>query len=155
MLGHRQLANVVEQRGSPQGFELVGIEIQTLGQFDGVDPHPLQMIVRGMVFGFNSQGQRLDGPQVESGHFFHVALFVFQLAQVEPVRTIDHKHGRQRQQGSLPVHFLVHPAHHSGDGSTYKVIRKRPEIAFAPHREERDFLGERNRHCHRGCTQKE
>jgi hypothetical protein len=41
--------------------------------------HALQVLVRGVVFGFDGQRQALDGAQVQRGHFFGVPFFDFDL----------------------------------------------------------------------------
>ena len=55
---------------------------QFFGYLDGIHPDPLQVIVRGVVLGFDRQRQRFDGAQVQVGHLFDVALFVFQFSQI-------------------------------------------------------------------------
>ncbi len=155
VLGNRQFADVVQQRRRAERLHLVGRKTQPFGYFNGVDAHTLQMIVRGMVFGLNRQRQGLNRPQLQSCHGFHVPLFIFQFAQVHPVGAIDHEHGRESQQGRLPVDPVVHPAHHARDGCSHQVIGKRPEIAIRPDLSQPLGLGKGNDRGHRKRVQDE
>ena len=82
MLGHGQLANVMQERGRMQSFHLARRHAQFFGYLNGINSHSLQVVVRGVVFGFDGQRQRFDGAQVQSGHFFDVALFVLKFSQI-------------------------------------------------------------------------
>src|SRR5437879_11033788 len=68
-----------------QSLGLGGRQLEFLGHFNGIDTHTLEVVVGCVVFGFDSQSQRLNRPQVQIGHLLNVLLFVFQLSQVEPV----------------------------------------------------------------------
>src|SRR5437773_11173379 len=48
VFGHGQLANVVQQGGGVQRLQLGAADAQFLGDFNGIDPHTLQVIVRGL-----------------------------------------------------------------------------------------------------------
>src|SRR5262249_43898799 len=76
VLGHRELADVVQNGGGAQGLGFVFGQAKILGQFHGVDTHPLQVLVGGMVLGFNRQRQRFNRAQVKIGYLFHVTLLV-------------------------------------------------------------------------------
>ena len=52
---HRQFADVMEQRGSVYRLQIVGAQIQFAGQFRGIYSHPLEMVMGGVVLGFNGQ----------------------------------------------------------------------------------------------------
>ena len=78
VLGHRQLADVVQQRRGSQGFQVVRSQVQFFADLDGVDLHALQMVVRGVILGFDGQRQRFDGAQVQGRHLLGVLLFVLQ-----------------------------------------------------------------------------
>src|SRR5439155_245488 len=89
VLRDRQFANIVQQRGCVQCLHFWRANLQFFGDLDGVHPNSLQMIVSGVIFGLNRQGQRFDGSQVEVGHLLYVPLLVFEFAQIEPVGAID------------------------------------------------------------------
>ena len=132
MLRHGQFANVVQERGSVQGFHFSGSHIQLFSYFNGVHPHPLQVVVSSVILGFDGQSQRLNSSQVEVCHLLDVALLVFQFAEVETVRTVDQVNDRHYQQRRLPAKFSIQPAHHAREPGADQVIRERPEITLHP-----------------------
>ena len=93
MFGHGQLANVMQQRGRVQGLQLRPLHAQFFGNLDGVYTHPLQVIVRGLILGFNGQGQGFNGSKMQIRHFFDMPFFIFQLSEIETVRTVDQING--------------------------------------------------------------
>ena len=144
MFGHRQLANVVQQRGGMQGFQFAALHAQLLGYLDGVDANPLQVIVSGLVFGFNGQRQGLNGSQMQVRNLFHMPLLVLQLGQIQAVGTVDKVNGGDEQQRSLPVKRMIKPADHTRDTGSKQVIRERPEIAIHQNLTKRFPFAERN-----------
>ena len=62
---------------------------------------------RGMVLGFNGQGQSLNGAQVERCHCLRVLLFSLKLFEVEPVGPVDDKHDRHDTEGHVPAHIAA------------------------------------------------
>ena len=132
VLRDRQFANIVQQRGCVQRLHFWGADLQFFGDFDGVHPNSLQMIVSGVIFGLNRQGQRFDGSQVEVGHLLYVPLLVFEFAQIEPVGAIDQVNNGNDQQRSFPSKSPVEPAKHACECSSHQVVRKRPEVAIHP-----------------------
>ena len=127
VLGHGEFADIVQQRRGLQRFHLRRSYAQFLGDFDGIDPHPLQVVMGGVVLGLDGQRQSFNGAHVQSRHLFDVALFVFQFSQVQPVRAVDqvhHGHGEKRR---FPSERAVEPADHAGDGGAHQVIGERPE----------------------------
>jgi hypothetical protein len=85
VFGNRQFANVMQQRRGVQRFQFRASHAQFLGYFNGINPNPLQVFVRGLVFGFDGQRQRLNGAQMQIGDFFDVDFFVLDFAQLKPV----------------------------------------------------------------------
>ena len=134
VFGHGQLADVVQQRRRVQSFHFARGHAQFLGHFDGVHPHPLQVVVRGVVLGFDGQRQRLDGAQVQGRHFFDVPLFVLQFSQIQPIRPVDQVDDGNDQQRRFPSELAVEPADHAGKGGAHQVVGERPEVAFHPER---------------------
>ena len=53
VLRHREFANVVQQRGSVEGFHFSGSYGQLFCHFDGIDSHSLQVVVGGVILGFD------------------------------------------------------------------------------------------------------
>src|SRR5262249_38426208 len=135
VLWNGELADIVQQSSGAQSFDFILRKIKFFSYFNGVDAHALQMIMRGLVFGFNGQGQSLNGTHVQRSHFSHVVLLIFQLAEIKTIRTVDHEHRGQGQQGRLPSYALVDPSEERSDGAASQIIWQRPEIAISP-----DFL---------------
>src|SRR6266513_4434337 len=57
VFGHREFADVVQQRGGMQSLKLRSIHSQFLGYFDGIDTDALQMFMSSVILGFNGQRQ--------------------------------------------------------------------------------------------------
>jgi len=53
VFGNCQLADIVQQRGRVQSFQLRAFHAQFLGNLDGINSHALQVRMRGLVFGLN------------------------------------------------------------------------------------------------------
>ena len=139
VFGNRQLADVVQQSGSAQRFDLLFGETQFFGDLNREHAHALQMFVRSVVLGFNGQRQGFDGAQVQRRNFFGVALFYFdlplfrgQLGEIEVIGAVDPVDQRQNQKGSLPSHALAQVADTKHDCGADHVEGERPEVAFRP-----------------------
>ena len=86
VLGHRQLADVVEQRRGLHALDLVVGHAERLGDAGGVDLHAADVALRGLVLGVDGQRQRLDRRQVQVGHLLHVPPLVLDAARGRPCR---------------------------------------------------------------------
>ena len=95
VLGHGEFADVMQQRGGMQSFQFRAGHAEFLADFDGVDADALQVFVGSVILGFDGEREGLDRAEMEVGHLFHVALLVFELAQIEPVRTVNQVDHRQ------------------------------------------------------------
>ena len=155
MLRYGQLADIVQQRRGAQRLQFLLRQVELARQLHGVNAHALQMIVRGLVLGFNGQSQRFNGAHVQRRHLRHMVLFIFQFAQVEPVRAIDNEHRRQRQQCGLPARAPVDPSEERGHRPARQVIWQRPEIAVRPDLLQVLVLGERDDGRHRQGIEQE
>ena len=60
MFGNGQLANVMQQGGCPQRFGLFSTQPHVFAYVDCVELDPLQVVMRGVVFGLNGQSQRFN-----------------------------------------------------------------------------------------------
>ena len=144
MFGHGQLADVVQQCGGMQRFQIASLHPQFFGDFDGINADALQVIVGCLVLGFNGQRQGLDGSQMKVRNFFHMPLLVFQLAQIEAVGPVDQINGWDKQQRSFPVEFAVEPANRACNTGSDQVIRERPEVAVHQNLSQRFAFAHRN-----------
>ena len=149
VLRNRQFPNVVQQGCRLQRLALFGRDLEILGDLERVDAHPLQVVVRGLVLGFDRQSQRFDGAHVQVGDFLYVPLFIFQLAQIQPIRAVDQVHHRQNQQRRLPVGEVVQPTHHPGYPCPHQVVREAPEVAVRPDPSQGPALSKRNHRRYR------
>ncbi len=132
LLGYGQLADVVQERGRPQGLHLGGRQSQVFGDFHGINTNTSEMIVSRVVLGFNGQCQRFDSAQMQRGHFFHVDFLVLQTAQISAVRTIDEVNDRDQHQGSVPVGLAAQYAKNPCDGSAAQIVWEAPEVTVVP-----------------------
>ena len=94
VFGNRQLADVVQQRSRAQRFDFGFGKSQFLRDLNREYAHALQVLVRGVVLGFDGQRKGLDGAQVQRGDLFGVAFFDFdlplfrrQLGEIEMIRS--------------------------------------------------------------------
>src|SRR5437763_15515839 len=90
------------------------------------------MVMGGVIFGFNRQGQRFDSSQVEVGHLLHMPLLVFEFSQIEPVGAIDQVNNGNDQQRSFPSESPVEPAKHACECSSHQVVRHKQEVGLHP-----------------------
>ena len=139
VLGHGELANVVEHRGGANGVQMVRVQAKLLGNLDRVDLHSPQMIVSGVILRFDCQGKRFDGAQVKRGNFLGVLLLRlgvlllrFKAVQVGPVGAVDQINDGEGEKTELPADQPVDGAHPTSDQRTEQIIREGPQIAFLP-----------------------
>ncbi len=147
VFGHRDLTDVVQQRRGAQRFHLRLAEAQFFGDLDGVSFDALQMIVRGLVLGFDGDRQRLDGAAMQRGDFFGVralilgAFFRFlQPADVQAMGAVDHVEDRHQQQSRLPSRQTLGDGDDPGRGRAHQIIRESPEVGIAPDLSRRSSL---------------
>ena len=134
---HGELADIVQQGGGAQRFHFLFGEAQFFGDFDGINAHALQVIVRSVVLGFDGQGQSFDGAEVQRGNVFCVALFDFdlgffsgKLGEIEMVGAVDPVNEGQNQERSLPANAFAEQADSEHHGGSNHVKGKGPEVAF-------------------------
>src|SRR5579864_515828 len=144
VLRHGEFANVMQKRGGMQSFQFCAGHAKFLTYFNGVHADALQVFVGRVILGFDGQREGLDGAQMEVGHLFHVALLVFEFAQIEPIRTVDQVDHRQNEQGGFPVEIAIEPSDHACDCGTNEVVGERPEIAVHQDALQRTAFGERD-----------
>ena len=76
VLGHRQFADVAQQRGSLDALDLRIGHPERTGQARGVDLHALSLPLADLVLGFDGERERFDGGQVQIRHLLHVTLLI-------------------------------------------------------------------------------
>ena len=80
VIGHGQLADVVQQSRGAQCVHFLLAQSKLLGDLHRVGAHTVQMLVRGVVLGVDGQGQTLNGAQVKRAHLFHMVLLGLHVA---------------------------------------------------------------------------
>ncbi len=86
MLGHREFADIVQYGRGLQGLFLFARQTEFTGKFPRIDLHPRQVIVSGVVLGFDRQGQRFDGAQVQPRDRLGVLPLIVQPADIQAIR---------------------------------------------------------------------
>ncbi len=71
-----------------------------------------------LVLGFDGERQRLNRAQVLVRHFLGMKFSVFELADVEAIRSIDNINDRKSKQSGLPSDLAIEIAHKAGDGGS-------------------------------------
>ena len=100
VLGHGQLADVVEQRRGLDALNLVVGHAQRAGQPGGVDLHAADVRLRGLILGVDGERQRLDRGQMQVGHLLDVPALVVDPAQVDLVGAVGEVERGNRQEAS-------------------------------------------------------
>ena len=72
----------MQEGGGVKGFQFGSLYTHFFCYLNGVHANPLQVLVRGLVFGFDGKCQSLNRTQMEICHLLDVALFVLQLSQI-------------------------------------------------------------------------
>ena len=132
VFGNGQLADVVQQRGRAQSFQLAFIQAHVLAHFNGVHLHPLQMVVRGVILGFNRESKRFDGSEVQRCHLFGVFLIVFHSAEKKVIGTVDQINDGNGQQRPSPTQVAIDRAGRTRHSRAQQIVGERPEVALPP-----------------------
>ena len=122
-------ADIVQQRRRLQRIQFALTKTDFFADFSGVDANALQMIVRGGVLGFNGEGQRLDGSQVESRDLFDVRFILLQPVDVHPVGAIDEIDQREKHQRRVPGILTAQHHHQPCHRRGCQVIGQNPEVS--------------------------
>src|ERR1700734_1072642 len=138
---NRELADVMQNRRSLQGFGFVFVQAKIFGEFHGVNAHPLKMLVGGVVFGFDGEHESFNGWQVKIRYLIGMSGFILELAQIKPGGPVHEVNRRQDEKRRLPSDMPVQEAHQARDSRAYEVVRERPEIALRPYFQNRLAFG--------------
>ena len=86
VIGHGDLADVVQQCSCAQGFDFHLATAEQAGDARGVDLHAHDMLVSDGVFGVDGDGQRFNLLAVRIFHYRHVlahAVLVLMVAEID------------------------------------------------------------------------
>ena len=98
MFRHGQLADIVQQRGRPQAIQLEVGKAHVLADLFHVSADAPQVLVGGLVLGFDGEGQRFDGAQVQAGHFLGMPFLIFEPAEIDAVSAIHEEQDGHQQE---------------------------------------------------------
>ena len=82
MLRNRQFANIVQQRRRMQRFQFSSFYAQFFCHLNGIDPHPLQMVVSSLIFSFDCERKCLNSSKMQVGHLLYMSFLIFQLPEI-------------------------------------------------------------------------
>ena len=88
VLGHRELADVVQQRRGLDALDLVVGHAQRARQAGGVDLHAADVRLRRLVLGVDRERQRFDRREVQVGHLLDVPALVVDAAEINLVGAV-------------------------------------------------------------------
>ena len=97
VLGHGQLADVVQQRGRLDSLDVVLGHPERAGERRGVQLHAPDVGLRGLVLRVDRQRERFDRRQVQVRHLAHVALLVVDPAEIDLVAAVGQVERRRRE----------------------------------------------------------
>ena len=99
VLGHGELADVVQQRRGLDALDFVARHPQRARQARGVDLDAADVALRGVILRVDRQRERFDGRQMEIRDLLHVPLLILNASQIDlvgPVGQIDRRGGQRR-----------------------------------------------------------
>ena len=146
VLGHGQLADIVEQGRRLHALDLVVGHAQRPGDAGGVDLHAADVALGGLVLGVDGQRQRFDRGQVQVRHLLHVSPLVLDASQVDLVGAVSEvQRGEDEEREPRPL--LQHrPAGAEGRRRPDEVTRRTPQEVLVPRLHPRLARRERDRH---------
>ena len=104
VLGHRELADVVQQRRRPHALHVGRRHAHDARQAGGMHLHAADARGRRLVLGVDGQRQRLDGRQVHVRHLAGATPLVLDAVGVDPVgpvRQVERTDQQRRQPGAV------------------------------------------------------
>ena len=146
VLGHRQLADVVQERRSFHTLDLALGHADGLRKARGKDLHATNVRLAGAILRVDRQRQRFNRREVQIRDFLHVALLVLDAAQIDLVAAISEI---QRKRGEHRDPVVRRPADDDrntrGRRRAHEVARRTPEEILIPDMHHRLVRRQRNR----------
>ena len=154
VLGDRQLADVVQQRGHLHAFHLVRRHACCAGELRGSGLHAADVVVvrpmrsiEGLGARVDGERERLDAVNVQLGHLLQVPLLILDPAQIDPVAPIRQIQGRCRQQHHPDLHRHHDADREDGHAGADEAGGRRPHEVLLPQLQHRLAARERHRRC--------
>ena len=88
VLGHRELADVVQQRRRLHALDVVLRHPERARERGGVELHAADVRLRGLVLRVDRERERFDRGQVQVRHLLHVPLLVLDAAEIDLVAAV-------------------------------------------------------------------
>ena len=146
VLGHGELADVVQQRRRLHALDFVLRHAQRARDGRGVELHAPDVRLRGLILRVDRERQRFDRRQVQVRHLAHVTLLVFDAAEVDLVGAIGQIERRRRERRDpLRGPARDHPCGESGRAGADEIARRAPQEVLVPDLEDRLVGGKRDR----------
>ena len=137
VLGHRELADVVQQRRGLHALDLGVGHAEPARDARGVDLDAADVRLRGLILGVDGERERFDGGQVQIGHLLDVPPLVVDAAEVDLVGAVGEVERRERP--AAPVHTPEFITAHVRDGrgaGADEVAGRAPQEVLVPDGEE-------------------
>ena len=134
VLGHRQLADVVQQRRGLDALDLVLRHAERAREAGGVDLHAADVALRGLILGVDRQRQRFDRRQVQVRHLLRRAAADPGCGPCRPCRC--GRSGRAAPRRATPSSSRRGRSTARGDAAAPRadeVARRAPQEVLVPH----------------------
>ena len=134
VLGHRELADIVQQRRRLDALDLVLAHAQTARQRRRIELHAADVELRRLVLGVDRERQRFDRRQVQVGHLLGVTALVFDASQVDLVGVIGQveRCAEQRQQRDPLLLQVGDPRDARRSARADEIARRAPQEVLVP-----------------------
>ena len=132
VLGHRQLADVVQQRRGLDALDLVRRQARGLRQPGRVHLHAPDVRLRRLILRVDRARQRFDRRQVQIRRLLHVPLLVLDPAHVDLVGAIGQVDRRERERRHPVAGVGDDPHGERGAAGADEIARRAPEEVRVP-----------------------
>ena len=149
VLGHGQLADVVQQRGRLDALDFVLAHPEAARERGGVELHAADVQLRGLVLRVDRERQRFDRRQVQVRHLLRVPALVLDAPEIDLVAVVRQIQRRQRGTRRAPstaaAAVVIQRRRRRRRQGADEVARRAPEEVLVPDLEERLLHRQRDR----------
>ena len=132
VLGHGELADVVQQRGGLDALNLVRRQSRRSRQAGRIHLYPPDVRLRRLILGVDGAGQRFDGREMQIRGLLDVPLLVLDAAHVDLIGAVGQIDRRERQRRHPVARLRDDPDGEGGAAGADKVARRAPQKGLAP-----------------------
>ena len=101
VLGHGELADVVEQRRGLDALDLVLRHAERAREAGGVHLHAADVALRRLILRVDGERQRFDRGQVQIGDLLHVPLLILDAAEIDLVGPVGRGRAARRRAAAI------------------------------------------------------